>query len=93
MFERLPIKENKVINQIAKSSLAVLLAHSAIFFLYTKQFRLLYNEFPLMRMVAYWGLAIMIVFVASISVDQFRLVLWKPIENMLRKQVKQNELF
>lgn len=93
VFERLPIKENKVINHIAKSSLAVLLAHSAIFFLYTKQFRLLYNEFHLMRMVAYWGLAIVIVFVASISVDQFRLVLWKPIENMLRKQVKQNELF
>lgn len=93
MFERLPIKENKVINHIAKSSLAVLLAHSAIFFLYTKQFRLLYNEFHLMRMVAYWGLAIVIVFVASISVDQFRLVLWKPIENILRKQVKQNELF
>lgn len=93
MFERLPIKENKVINHIAQSSLAVFLAHSAIFFLYTKQFRLLYNEFPLMRMVAYWGLSIVIVFVASIAVDQVRLVLWKPIENVLHKQVIQNEVF
>lgn len=93
MFERLPIKDNIVINHIAKSSLAVLLAHSAIFFLYTKQFRFLYNVYPSTSMVAYWVLAIAIVFVASIAVDQVRLMLWEPIENVLRKQVKQNELF
>lgn len=93
MFERLPIKENKVINHIAKSSLSVLLAHSAIFFLYSKQFRFLYNELTLMRMIAFWVLAIVIVFVASIAMDQVRLLLWKPINYMLHKQIKNNNLF
>lgn len=93
MFEKVKIDENHVINHLARSALPVLLSHSAIFFLYTKQFRYLFSHYSTGRMIMYWVLAIAIVFVASVAIDQARLMLWKPVENSLRKRIKKNELF
>jgi len=81
-FERINITSG-FINHLAKSTLAVLLGHSAIFFLYTKQFKYLYDHFLGWQVVGYWALAIIIVFCASIAIDQIRLLLYKPIENKL----------
>ena len=92
-FEKISIKENCVINHIAKSTLPVLLAHSAIFSLYTKQFRYIFSHFSLTKMVVFWILAIVVVFVASVAVDQVRLLLWRPIERSLRGHIKKNEVF
>ena len=93
MFEGMTIKENRAINHLAKSVLPILLAHSAIFFLFTKQFRFIYNHYTVGKMIMYWSIAVSIVFVASVIVDQLRLSLWKPFENLLRKQIKNNELY
>ena len=43
--------------------------------------------------MVFWVLAIVISFVASIAVDQVRLLLWSPIEKAIRRQIKNNELF
>ena len=92
MFERISI-QSKVINHMAKSTLAVLLGHSAIFFIYTKQFKYIYDNFSGIQVVGYWALAIIIVFCASIAIDQLRLLLYKPIEDYLKKHIQQNEIF
>ena len=91
MFERLNIT-SKFINHLAKSTLAVLLGHSAIFFLYTKHFKYIYDHFSGIQVVGYWALAIIIVFWASIAIDQIRLLLYKPIEKLMNKYIKNNEI-
>ena len=85
--------QSKLINHLAKSTLGVLLGHSAIFFLYTKQFKYLYDHFSGIMVVAYWTLAIAIVFSASIAIDQIRLLLYKPIEKMIKVKIKTNNIF
>lgn len=92
-FEKMSIKENSVINHIAKSTLPVLLAHSAVFFLYTKQFRYIFSHFSLAKMIVFWVLAIAVAFISSVAVDQIRLLLWLPIEKSLRRHITKNELF
>ena len=92
IFEQMDI-QSKFINHIAKSTLAVLLGHSAIFFLYTKQFKYLYDNFSGIQVVAFWALAIIIVFGASIMIDQIRLLLYKPIENYMKAKIKNNNIF
>ena len=92
IFEQMDIQSN-FINHIAKSTLAVLLGHSAIFFLYTKQFKYLYDNFSGIQVVVLWALAIALVFCASIMIDQIRLLLYKPIENLLKAKIKNNNLF
>ena len=71
---------------------AVLLGLSAIFFLYTKQFKYLYDHFSGWQVVGYWALAIIIVFCASIAIDQIRLLLYKPIEKLMKQKIKNNEI-
>ena len=73
--------------------LSVLLAHTAFFFLYTKQFRFLYDTFPFPRRIAYWALAIVTVFIISVAIDQVKLLLWIPIDKMLHKHIKNNKVF
>lgn len=91
-FEQLKIGQSKFINHIAKSTLAVLLGHTAIFFIYTKQFKYLYDSFSSIQVMGYWALAIVIVFCASIAIDQIRILLYKPIEKLINKTIKNNEL-
>lgn len=92
MFEQLHV-QSKFINHIAKSTLACLLGHTAVFFLYTKQFRYLYDHFDGLLIVGYWVLAIMIVFVTSVLVDQLRLLLWRPMNNWLKNHIKTDLIF
>jgi hypothetical protein len=92
-FEKMPLKENRVINHFAKSTLAVLLGHSAILFLYTGQFRFLITHYSGLKVVFLWGGVVLIVFFSSILLDQLRLLIWTPIENKLRQVIKRNELF
>lgn len=91
VFEGMSL-QSKFINHIAKSTLAVLLGHSAIFFLYTKQFKYLYEHYTGIEVVVYWALAIAIVFVASILIDQIRLLLYRPIEKLMQRKNKNNEI-
>ena len=90
-FENIHV-ESRAINHIAKSTLAVLLGHSAIFFLYTKQFKYIYSNYSGIQVVGYWVLAIAIVFCASVAIDQLRLLLYNPIEKMM-KNIKNNNIF
>lgn len=91
MFEQIKI-QSKFINHIAKSTLAVLLGHSAIFFLYQKQFIYIYNHFSGIKVVYYWALAITIVFCASIAIDQLRILLYSPVEKWMKHKIKNNEI-
>ena len=92
MFEKITFT-SKFINHIAKSTLAILLGHTAIFFIYTKQFKYIYDNYSGIQVVGYWALAIAIVFCASIAIDQLRLLIYKPIEDYLKKHIQQNEIF
>ena len=92
-FEKMPFKENRIINHLAKSTLAVLLGHSAILFLYTGQFRFLITHYSGLKIIFFWGEVVVIVFFTSILIDQLRLLIWNPIENKLRQVIKRNELF
>ena len=92
-FEKIDMKENRLINHFSQSVLSVLLAHSAIFFLYSKQFLFLFTYHSGVIVVVFWTLSVVLVFVASITVGQMRLLMWIPIERMLRQVVKNNELF
>lgn len=85
--------QSKIVNHLAKSTLALLLGHKAIFFLYTKQFKYLYDHFSGITVVAYWALAVAIVFCASIAIDQIRLLLYKPIEKWMKMKIKNNNFF
>lgn len=92
MFEKLQIQSN-LINYIAKSTLACLLGHTAIFFLYTKQFLYLYENYTGVVVMAYWALSVVIVFCVSIAIDQLRLLLYKPVEKLMKRTIKNNDLF
>lgn len=91
-FEKISI-HSKFINHIAKSTLAVLFGHSAIFFLYTKQFQYIFDSFSGIQLICYWVLFVGIVFVASILIDQLRILLWKPISNYLKTHIKSDLIF
>ena len=85
--------QSNIINHFAKSTLACLLGHTAIYFLYTKQFKYLYEHFSGIEVVAYWFLAVVIVFGGSVLLDQLRLLIWKPISKWLSEHIKNNTLF
>lgn len=91
-FENIHI-ESKMINHLAKSTLAVLLGHSAIFFIYTKQFKYIYDNYSGIQVVGYWAIAIAIVFCGSVAIDQLRILLFKPVEKMMMKIIKNNNIF
>lgn len=52
-FVKTQLGENRVVNHIAKSTLAVLLGQSAISLFYTNQFKYLFTHFSLATMVAF----------------------------------------
>ena len=91
-FERMSF-QSKFVNHISKSTLAVLLCHSSIFFLYTRQFKYLYDTFIGWRLVGYWALSITVVFISSILIDQVRLALWQPIGKYLSSHINKDRLF
>lgn len=91
-FERINLS-SRFVNHIAQSTLAVLLGHTAIFFLYRKQFKYLFDHFSGFEIVGYWSLSILIVFLGTIVVDQIRILIYKPIDKWLRRTIKNNELF
>ena len=92
MFEKMHF-QSEIVNHIAKSTLAVLLGHTAIFFLYTKQFKFIYENFAGWKVVGYWCLAIVVVFCASIALDQLRILIYNPIERLLKRKIKNNNIF
>ena len=92
MFEKMSL-HSKFINHIAKSTLAVLLGHTSISLLYTKQFKFLYDNFSGLKVVSYWILAVAIVFCISVLIDQIRILIYKPIENQLKLCIKNNNIF
>ena len=85
--------QSKAINYFAKSTLAILLGHSAIHTLYANQFTYLYKYLSGIQVVVYWALAIIIVFSASIAIDQLRILFYNPIERLLKKRIKNNDIF
>lgn len=91
-FERLSLK-SLFINHLSKSTLAVLLGHTSIVFLYTRWFRYIYDHFAGIEMVVYWILVVTVVFCASVLIDQIRLWLYKPIEKLMQQRIKNNEFF
>lgn len=91
-FETMTIKSN-FINHISKSTLACLLGHTSIVFLYTRQYKYLYDHYTGFELVGYWIMATFIVFVASILIDQLRLLLWKAISGWLTTHIEHNNIY
>lgn len=92
IFEQIHFHSN-LVNHVAKSTLAVLLGHSAIFFIYQKQFKFIYDNFSGIQVVAYWALSITIVFCASIAIDQIRLLIYRPVDKLIKTKIKNNNVF
>ncbi len=91
-FERLKLKESMTILLLSKSTLGILLGHTSIVFFYTKQFKYLFEHYSGVTRIAFWIMSIAIVFIASIAVDQLRIVLYKPIDKYLKNNIRQNEI-
>lgn len=91
-FEKVKL-QSKLVNHIARSTLAVLLGHTAIFFLYTKQFKYIYEHYSGVQVVVYWVLSIVLVFCASITIDQLRLIIYKPLKKLMEVKIKNNNIF
>ncbi len=89
MFEKLHF-QSRILNYFAKSTLAILLGHTAISFLYKKQFLYLYNHYSGVEVVVYWAVSIIIVFCGCIIIDQIRLLLYRPIERLMKSKIKNN---
>lgn len=92
MFEQLKI-QSRFINHVAKSTLAVLFGHVAILTIFCKQFLYIYGHFSGVYLVVYWALSIFLVFCASIAIDQIRILLYAPIEKIIKQKITQNEIF
>lgn len=65
----------------------------AIFFLYQKQFKYIYDNFSGLQAAAYWSISIAIVFCACIAIDQIRLLIYRPIDKMMKAKIKNNNIF
>lgn len=92
MFEQIHF-QSFFINHVSKSTLAVLLGHSAIFFLYQKQFKYIYDNFSCLQAAAYWAISIAIVFCVCIAIDQIRLLIYRPIDKLIKTKIKNNNVF
>lgn len=92
MFERMSFHSD-IINHISKSTLACLLGHTSIVSFYTKHFKYLYDHYSGCELAGFWTMAIVIVFLTSIIIDQLRLLLWKPLNTWLITRIKNNYLF
>lgn len=91
-FERISFS-SRFINHIAKSTLAILFGHASIIAVYKLQFGWLYNHYFGLTQVLYWIFALTIVFVASVLIDQLRLLFWKPINQWLKRVIINNHIF
>jgi len=92
MFKQIHIQSN-FINHVSKSTLAVLLGHTAIFFLYQNQFKYIYDNFSGLQVAAYWSISIAIAFCACIAIDQIRLLIYRPIDKLIKTKIKNNNIF
>lgn len=81
------------INYLAKSVLSVLLGHTAIFIWYTAQFRYLFRNYSGGNLIAFWTISLLVVLTGCILLDQVRLMIWKPINNYLKKSLSQNDIW
>lgn len=90
-FEKMTM-HSTFINHISKSTLACLLGHTSVVFLYTRQYKYLYDHYAGFELVGYWIMATVIVFVASIAIDQLRLLIYNPIGSYLKNHIKQDEI-
>jgi hypothetical protein len=91
-FERMDVKPSRFINHIAKSSLAVLLGHTVILYLYKAQFKYIYTNYDGILLIAYWILSIASVYCAIVMIDQIRLLAYHPIDSFIKRKIKNNEI-
>lgn len=91
-FERMSF-ESSFVNYIAKSTLAVLFGQSAIWSLYIRQFKYLYNNYNGIKIIVFWGIAVLSVFCFSIVIDQIRLFLYKPLMRVVNRFIKNDYIF
>lgn len=90
-FERIKI-QSRFINHIAKSTLACLLGHTMLTFLYRKPFIYMFENMSGLIMVLYWLSAVVLIFLVLVVIDQFRLIMFKPL-GLFIKKTRQNCLF
>ena len=91
-FEKLNLADSKAINYVAKSTLAGLLGHSAIFFYYKRHFINIYTHFNGIECIGLWIFSIIIVYILCVVLDQFRILLYKPIDLFLRRHIHNNQI-
>lgn len=91
-FERLKL-QSKFVNHIAKSTLALLLGHSVIMFLYHMPFKNLLNNYKGFQLAVCWILTIFLFFCVIIIVDQVRLFLFGFVEKMMSRIIKKDEIY
>ena len=76
-FEKIKIPYSPIINHLAKSCLAVLLIHTSISFfpLYSEVFLFVFEHTSGILLVCCWLLAIVLIYLACVAIDQVRLML------------------
>lgn len=85
--------QSQVINHLAKSSLAILLGHLAVFTAYKSHFCYLYCHYSGWELIMFWGLSVFAVFVFCIILDQLRIYLYANMARQIKKNVKHDVIF
>lgn len=92
-FNSLKIKFNKTINKIAKSAFAIYLLHGSLSLAKDLSFKesvyLIYNHFGGANCLLVMFGAIILIFIISILIDQFRILIW----NALIKIIERKQAF
>lgn len=92
MFECINL-DSKVVNHLAKSTLGVLLGHTAIFSLYQSNFKYIYTNFDGFKVIFLWSLSIIAVYAVCVFIDQIRLLLWTPLKRIVQERIKDDYFY
>ena len=92
-FLQLKLATSKIINHLAKSTLAVLLGHFLIMFLYQAQFKYIYSHFSGIKLITFWVISVITVFSVLVVVDQIRILLFHPLRQYIKRTISDDSLF
>lgn len=89
-FEKLKLKQSRIINYIAKSVLAVLLIHSSVVLNppMVEYFNSIYNSYNGFLLVLLWIVGLLAILLVAVIIDQLRLYSYKIMEPYLDSYLK-----
>lgn len=88
LFQKTQLENNRFINYVAKSVLAVLLVHSGgLFWLHLKNnYQYIYSNYSGLTVVALWVVSVFFTFCLSVLIDQVRILSYKYLYRLINNR-------